>query len=182
MAGVDDFAVARVGRAGPHHEARAVLDVEQVARLGAVALDEQGLAGQVAGDEDGHHAPLGVPLLKRAVGVERPDDLGRHLVGVVVGQHQVFGRDLAGPVGRDGARRVGLVDAAAVLSARSSRRTACIFGTKISPPWDATAAANTRSTASAQVMKNRVISGAVSVSGPPARSAARRRGRRCRPS
>src|SRR5579862_5063120 len=73
-AGVENLAVALFTQAGSGDKARTIFDKEQVARLRAVALDEQRLALQIARDEDRHHAAFHIALLKWAVGIERPDD------------------------------------------------------------------------------------------------------------
>ncbi len=82
--GVEDPPVAASETQRVAHEAGAVLGVQQVARLGPVAVDAQLLADQRAPREDGHDPALADRALERPVRVERPDDGRRQPVGVVV--------------------------------------------------------------------------------------------------
>ena len=93
-----------------HDEPGAVLDVQQVARLGAVAVDAQLLAEQRAAGEDRDDAALADRALERAVRVERADDRRRQAVGVEVRQGQRLAGQLRGGVRRGGLGRVGLAD------------------------------------------------------------------------
>ena len=117
--------VDRFGRGHrPRHrvgdDGRDRVDEGEVARLGAVAVNGDRLAGECRRDEGGYHRGVGVPGgLQRTEDVEEPEGEDGEVVGGLVGQGVGLRRQLRRGVGTHGPgdevlrlrqRRVGAVD------------------------------------------------------------------------
>ena len=83
-------------------ELRRVLDVREVARLGAVAVDDRRAAAEQRRDEPRNRRRiLGARILPRTVDVERPEGSGGHAERGRVGGHESFARRLRRRVRRE---------------------------------------------------------------------------------
>ena len=97
-----------------HQSVDQVVDVTERSGLGAVAVDRQRPAGQGRHDEVGYDAAV-VRTHARAVGVEDPSDLDRHVVLAAVVEEQRLGAPLALVVAGPDTDRVDVAPVALVL-------------------------------------------------------------------
>ena len=117
-ADVEDFAVARVGRARPQERVRGIVDVDEIAQLRAVAEDLDLAALDREPDEPADEALAVVPdQLARAVDVGQPQRAGADAEDVVVEQVVVLAGRLVDAVDVGGPHEVLLVDRQAIRPA-----------------------------------------------------------------